>query len=788
MDTNHLPEKRDEICRWVNRCLTKFPKERILMVSYAPAFREWMKPLKTNLAQKYQLILLSALFEQPVIQTNSSSNPIWKNLISKFLFFLVGLIPILGPLISGTQTMIEIARESYDFYLRNTDLQLLQDRLGLRAHRRRHPKKLKQIVFVPDYGALSDNEQNYLGFLAYLVQDGYLSSTALVIGHDIRDLCPIDAHHKKEVLLLKEMIYPYFGEKTQADHIIEILNIIGIGYFTQLKQIFLEKEQNDDLMQALIDALLKETMSEGVVNQSEFHHFLRLCSLLFEPFFQEDIEKNYPAKTLPADELIEYMLKSHIFLKQGHAPVYCFIEYFIRDFYRNNSVYTFPAEVYKTLFCYLKGKYPYQYADIALLSIHVGKTKKQTENYSIIAWYHEHDTMPQRKKEKLREVLCTSECGRLYIHLFDTYQRFDESFASTSIPECLQALEQVECHMLAPEAQCCYLNLIATIAFESGADEQLFLRILDCYFSAFYDLHIFSDYSDKYVEYIADALLLSVGIDLPFKYKDTLERLTTKIDFNGKMPPIKRLRLLRLGNVILSPSSGHLYTKKAYEESNDYPYEHILAAINYSASLLSKAEFSQAQKILDETKSNSKCYRINNSTEFSFENNRIISQVMNSSISKTAARTQFKQIFLKLKDAEFSDSIIVQNNYAAAIVYSAAKSYCKQAEKILLHISNSQDDYHRFFALHNLLILYCLTGDKEQFINRRDYLQVPYLLRWYADFFHAKFDLLQENFDNCQSIRQIEEVLRPLTNQFSELNTTFYQLPVLWGVIERWFE
>lgn len=477
-----------------------------------------------------------------------------------------------------------------------------------------------------------------------------------------------------------------------------------------------------------------------------------------------------------------------MFLKKNYAPIYCFIEYFIRNFYRDHTVYTFPLEVYEALFDYLKGKYPYQYTDIALLSVRVGQSQQQVEDYSIIAWYHEHDSLPQRKKEDLQEILRSSTFGRSYLQLYEIYQNLDQHIYSECITECERILGQVERSVSAPEACCCCLNLVATVAFESGAEIPFFLRILDCYFSAFKCFHIFSGDSTKYTEYITDTLLLSAGLELPQRYRDTLERLAWKIDLKGKMPTLKRLRLFRLGNVLFPPDKGHIYTQMAYEESSDYPYEHILAAINYSASLLSKAQFPQARKVLDETAQISTCYHINSNTDFSFENNRIISQLLSGAISKAAARKRFQHLFSQLEHTAFSDFIIVQNNYAASIVNSAAKSRCTQAEKILIQIAEHTDTYHRFFALHNLLILYCLTEQKEQFLSRKKSLQIPYLFRWYDDFFIAKFDLLQEHFDHCQTLSQIQKIVSSLNNRFPELDLAFYQLPILWGVIERWFE
>lgn len=85
-------------------------------------------------------------------------------------------------------------------------MQLLQDRLGLRPHRKHTPHRLKQVIFIPNYEALSNEEQRYLRFLAQLIQDGYLSTTALMIGQTIGYLCPIQVHTKMELPLQQEFL------------------------------------------------------------------------------------------------------------------------------------------------------------------------------------------------------------------------------------------------------------------------------------------------------------------------------------------------------------------------------------------------------------------------------------------------------------------------------------------------------------------------------------------------------------------------------------------------------
>lgn len=792
MENNVFEETKRDLIQSVDARLKEKDTDRNLAITYAPAFREWMPILKLHLQENYQVISLNTLLgqsEQP--KSHIRQSPI-KTILSTIFLFILGLLPRIGIIISGTQTLIEVARTSYSYYLKNSDLELLKDQLGLRLYRKRYQRKLKQIVFIPEYGVLSSKDQRYVRFLSYLVQNRYLFSTALIIGRTQSDICPISFAWEKDIPLQNDMIQMCLGGTKKTNQISEILNIIGIGYLPMLQKSLSKENVDRDLLESLVNTLLDQVFPDGIIDRDEFHHFMRLCSLLFEPFFQEDIEDNYPVRQLPADELVGYALKCKLLTQVDSAPIFRFIEYFIRDYYRNSTIYTFPTEIYRTIFNYLKNKYPCQYADIALLSVYIGIPTVEVESYSIVAWYHESDSLPQRKKEEIIQILLNGPHSHMYYHLYEIYCQFEHCFDSMGIDSCVNmcqsALLQMENSQLNPEAKCCYLSIISAIAFEVSIEESLFLRILDNYFSAFKQLRLFSNPIEQHIEYAVDALLLSAGLELPYNYRNRLERLAARVDIKKNIPELKRLRLLRLGNIIFSPARGHEYTKMAYEQSINYPHEHILSAINYSASLLSKAYYSEAQNALEHTSSSIRTYHINSNTEFSYENNWIIARVMSGAMHKSAARREFKRLYSRLKKVPFSDSMIVQNNYAAAIIFSAAKTYQRQAQKILFQIMDNQDLYHQFFAIHNLLILYCLMGEKDAFLQLKPKLQIPYLLRRYRDFFCEKFNILQEKFDNCQSLQQIEINLQTLGEQFPELEAEFYRLPVLWGVIERWFE
>ncbi|KAF5039540.1 hypothetical protein [Oscillibacter sp.] len=783
----YLDEMRDRFVQSLDQELVH-PVNRVIRLSYAPAFRTWIPLLRTQIAGKHQVFSLDNLLNTSDLPIAEKQQSLGTAIFQKLIMLGLELLPCVGVFISITDTLIGVALTSYHFQLRRNDLQVLKDNLGLRSHQRKKQHRLKQVVFVPNYDELSEREQNYLQFLCYLIQRGYLGTTALVIGCAENVSCPIQTGATKSFPLEEAALLMRFPSDVSVKNIVEILNIIGIQHLPEVQSV-LSNTPNTDLLQSIIDKLLDQAFSDETISRDEFNHFLRICSFLFEPFLQEDIEKNYPTRNRSAVDLIECALKNRLLLRENAAPEYCFIEYFIREFYQENSECTFPTEVYQTLFSYLENKYPYQYADIALLSAQIGLPPHEIESRCIIAWYHEHETLPARKRRKLQAVLESGEIGRVYTELYDKYRTLNSNFDDRLTELYQGALVQVEESNLSAAAKCCYLNLISAIAFEAGEPIDFFERILALYFAAFQDLKIFSRVNPQYVEYVVDVLLLSTGMEFSGTYKNSLERLSGLIDPQTKMPTIKRLRLFRLGNAVFGTSKGHEFTKIAYQQSGNYPYEHVLSAINYSASLLCKAQFRDARSVLDATKNEDKICRINKNTEISFKNNWLVAQAMDGGMHKKDVRKEFETLFQGLEGKNFSDSVIVQNNYAAALIWSAPKTCAPTARQILKRIIQAQEDeYHNFFAIHNMLILCCLTADIDNFHRWYLSLRVPYLLRSYDDYFITKFKILSENFHDCGSLQQIETALLPLKERFSELDSNFYRNSVLWGVIERWFE
>lgn len=773
--------------------LSEKKNKRIFRFVYSPAFREWLDEIHIDLAGHYKIFTLKDI--ECSVSPAREPQSLCKAIVLKLAIFVAGYMPKFGTWIGVASTVFDVAQEVYGYHIRDSELRKLGNMVRLRYYPSKRYHTLKYIVFIPDISDVTDEELHHIYFLYALIKRRFISSTALIICRP-DDSLPLDLSDEEcdqeNVFLLDDKtILDLFGPDIQSKNFTDVLNTIGIRYYPTIKSILSSDKPKADIVASLIDKLLEKTIKEGSVQKKEFHSFLKLCSLLFEPFVQGDIEQIYPHSKIPPDQLVEYALTSNLIKKDSESTNYYFIEYFIRDFYREHTQYTFSTQVYQDLYKYLESKYPYQYTDIAVLSQYIHISDEERQSKCIIAYYHESNVISQRKKQSLLTVMNRKGyiACQTYLKLDELYRKLDQNKATDVSSIWKAALDLVKGGTLSSEAKCCMLGLIATVVFETETGDRLYQQILPQYSSLFVELNFFSQPNHQYIEYAVDAILCSVSLEVNYFTQNQLDRLLGRIDFHiEELPTIKRLRLLRLGNIILKGDRdrAHQYTRRAYEQSEDFPVEHMLSAINYSASLLCMGSYKEALKVLEDTMLLE--FNINSNTDFSHKNNLLISQILSDSINKSTGRKSFKNLYTQVNRCGYSDAIIIKNNYAAALINSAAKTYQTEVEGLLREIMNTNDKFHQFFASHNYLILCCLIRDKTTFENIHANVQIPKLFSTYSDFFNEKFQVLDRCFEECTSINQIESILKPLSDQFQDCCTPFYNSPVLWGVMERWFE
>ena len=115
------------------------------------------------------------------------------------------------------------------------------------------------------------------------------------------------------------------------------------------------------------------------------------------------------------------------------------------------------------------------------------------------------------------------------------------------------------------------------------------------------------------------------------------------------------------------------------------------------------------------------------------------------------------------------------------------KAFRHDAE-VCAEIININDKYHSFYARHNIMVIYFLTKDNKFWEITND-ISIPYLLKHYELLFLEKIKFLKENFEKDWNINQLTIALQIYlkNNGFADI-PHFNSLPVLFGLIERWFE
>ena len=159
-------------------------------------------------------------------------------------------------------------------------------------------------------------------------------------------------------------------------------------------------------------------------------------------------------------------------------------------------------------------------------------------------------------------------------------------------------------------------------------------------------------------------------------------------------------------------------------------------------------------------------------------------------LSKTFNAEKNVKLFSAIDVENFqSDSCIVKNNLVSFQILSGKMDFQTEIQ-LCNRISGMNDVYHNFFAKHNIMVIFFLTKDS-RFWNVMDNIQFPALLSEYQEIFLKKYTFLKYNFHQKWNIYQLTE---ELNNWLSKTDFTmneyssYYNLPVLFGLIERWFE
>ena len=248
--------------------------------------------------------------------------------------------------------------------------------------------------------------------------------------------------------------------------------------------------------------------------------------------------------------------------------------------------------------------------------------------------------------------------------------------------------------------------------------------------------------------------------------------------------------MLRIGNAIYYSNieEGMKLTEEAYYASNNFVNEHIYSAINYSSSLIQCGLYDKASKILNDVIDITQ--KSHNSTDIislSIKNNYLIAEYC-SNMQEDCKKIsdEFEKLAFSIKDVRSSDSYIIFNNFiSASLLLNNSQKYAK-LKKICEDIISRNNKYHSFFAIQNLLLIYFLEGDVMQFTKLINRLEMPLLMKSHQLIFEKRNEFLLKNIHRGWDILELEKQLQSANGL--DNNHELYYKPVIFGLIERWFE
>lgn len=730
-------------------------ENRIVQINYAPGLRTVVEQECNLLKLSCKVVPFSILRSHSSNIKNDPPKSLWGAFVKKITSFLIGLNSKAGVAL----LVADLAKTTTSFYLKKSEISLLKGEVGIHTKKRKKYRTIRNIIIVPDLSELTQNDLEYITFLASLIREKYITRTLLVVfqNQDYFLLRLPDNQYVYSLNLTADMIQNYLkSTKPVDDGIVQIINLIGIQYLEAIYKIiaYNEGEENEQSIEKLIALLLGKLSEHVPIKKTEIDNFLKICSLLFDRFCLVDIENTFPFREPKYRKLLAQCIEGKLlraFIPE--APLeYAFVENFVREYYRKNPTIVFSPQIYIKIFNYLKKTYPQNYTDIALLSGFIGFSKHEILSYYIIAYYHDKFTIAQHKKQKIVSYLQLDTIGERLIWLENCNGHITDMPRKTILGECYNLLDEILIQEITLQSKLCALNTIATLVYELEDADTNRLKVMDAYRELLTEAQIFSKPKTSYFEYIADAVLFSTCIDNDYRSTAIAQRLINQLNFDilAENTPIKSLRLFRLGNALYPTDipKGLEFTRKAYVLSKDLVVEHELARINYGASLIICGEYVAAAELF--RKADFSYSSINFSTELSVENNRLIAEYFSvSRPRKRAFYLGFKKLFERVRDKESSDINIIKNNYVSACLTTNQLKNVEQLEQLCKEIENMGDTYHIFFAEQNRLILYYLMNDKVKFSKVHRKLKVPNLMRIYENFLKIKlifYIIISANF------------------------------------------
>lgn len=762
----------------ISEIFRSFPIDnRCAKIVYSPCFKSLFFEARTRnfFSKKYKVYSINQILES--VHTKKETT-LSEKIIGKIGSAALGFLPIIGSYLSVVILLGEITKDVID----EKSINDIEKRLNRSWKKHKKHKKTKYIIYVEDTSALSMQELTCLQILSFLISQNYIVNAALLLAQPSNQELPYINNCIKIDEFIDEDILDDNADRANISvrNSLTILNVIGLDYIDKLNVVMSKRSTPDKTIEAIVNCIFREKQIEL---DDELDVFLNSCSLLFEEFELKDVEFiSLLQKNEDYQHLFTLAQKAEVI--QGiNLQKFYFLQPFLREFFQQRK-YTFPSEFYNSVYSYLENKYPNFYEDLAIASAMLLSNDDIILSKNIIAYYHSAYSMPGYKLAKVKETLESYPLGETILKLDKLY---NESNCNSEYLKsiCLHTIQTLKSSNLSGESKLVALSFVTRLYYELDIEQKYLVEISKYYRSQLSSIKIFSNAFSENWNYALDYIAFSTCIEDDYPTHHTVQKLVASIQRMdaSSLQREKYLKYLRLGNAIYPHETRKAkeLLLKGYEISNGSNYIHMLFGINYSVALILEGQYKEAITILEPI---IKLSYKNTAVNMSAQNNYSIAKYL-SKQSNTAK--SLKTINKYCNISRQSDYCICINNYISLKIMSGNKELRDDAE-VCAEIVNMNDKYHSFYARHNIMVIYFLTKDIK-FWEITNNTSVPYLLKHYEPLFLEKIKFLKENFEKDWNINQLTIALQIYLNNngFADISH-FNSLPVLFGLIERWFE
>ncbi len=714
----------------------------------------------------------------------NASNRRKKNLfartIEKIVSVGLGIIPKVGKYLSVGILLSDVCKDVWE----TTNGNRIKQRLESRWKKRKKYRTVRHVIYIDHVLDLSEKEISVVQILAFLIQQKYITDTCILLAQSSE--IPSDYLGEFDVLtefkaedILADGIDT--GDREIKNHL-TILNIVGINHIEQLNFIFGEKKRSDETISAIIQCMFNNKQIEET---EDLKRFLNTCSLLFEQFNVDDVhfvanlqnDQNY-------HDLFLLAQKSEIIQSSPlNWQKFYFLQPFLREYYQRH-VGILPANFYDEIYKYLEEKYPNAWDELAIASTLLLSDDDTILSANILAYYHCDCILPLSKLLKIKATLRRSELGGLLLELNELYKaaKYPQKKA---VELCTRAIALLKFSHISTVAKLAALSFIARVYYDTDMEQEKFIALSDYYRHLLTDIQTFSNTNASNYNFALDFIAFSTCIEENFATHNAVQKLVnilkgTDAAFFSKE---KYLKFLRLGNAIYPQSveqaKSLLY--EGYVLSKESHYLHALSTINYAVGLILEDDYHTAVDLLNDiVKENV----YGNAVLLSAQNNYVVAIYLQGKISADKAIKLVKRFCdLSLQ----GDYYITINNYISFKIMSGAHLSTEEI-RLCQALIGSNDRYHCFYATQNILTYYFLTKN-DAFWKYADDITMPYLIKHYEPIFVEKLNFFKAHFgEDWQIERLSSSLLQHLKSHGFEEISHFNSLPVLFGLIERWFE